>query len=268
VLVLALVGCASNLQPPKESLRARKEKALGMFAERCKKAGEFIHRTVDNVNGVYILRRRPPGINYGNQFALDDPYGRDLLGDGYFIGLLRGSYQSGFTSRANAPRFPLGYQFVDVVDLVDGVRYRYTGWIDDDERVAKDGTKFTWTQFLTKKVVAPEPPPRYGVTYDDISTYEEREYWIAGGSLKVVDLMTSEVIAERIGYMVDVQQGNKDGGRSPWLFAADHACPAFPSPPTRPGAGAAGQGRQTQRFLEKVLKPTEPSQPAGTSSNK
>ncbi|MBL0209276.1 MAG: hypothetical protein IPP84_15475 [Propionivibrio sp.] len=85
--------------------------------------------------------------------------------------------------------------------------------------------------FVLDEVPAPGPAPRYGVTYDDISTREERDYWIAGSSLKVIDLKTNEVMAERIGYMMDRGQGNTSGGRAPWLLAADHACPRLSKKP-------------------------------------
>jgi hypothetical protein len=91
--------------------------------------------------------------------------------------------------------------------------------------------------------------PRFGVTYDDISTREEREYWIAGSSLRLIDLHTNEVIAERVGYMVDWAQGSQMGGRSPWLLAARQACPNFP------GSRSAAQVGQTTRFVLEVLRP-------------
>ena len=114
--------------------------------------------------------------------------------------------------------------------------------------------------FIVDRIPAPGKPPRYGVTYDDISTREEREYWIAGSSLKVVDLETNEVIAERIGYMVDWAQGNRASQRSPWLFAADNACPDFyrnyKNLKQGPHAHASmAQSHQTLDFVEKVLKP-------------
>jgi hypothetical protein len=94
---------------------------------------------------------------------------------------------------------------------------------------------------------------RYGITWDDVSTREDRARWIAGGSLKVIDLQTSEVIAEQIGYMVDLGQGNQSGGRSPWLLARRTACPPFP--------GSQGQrswpDSETFTFASKVLKPKE-----------
>ena len=106
-------------------------------------------------------------------------------------------------------------------------------------------------------IAACSPAPRYGVTYDDISTREERDYWIAGSWLKVIDLKTNEVVAERIGYMMDRGQGNTSGGRAPWLLAADNACPSFFRNPNLPpnGHGSRAQSRQAQDFVEKTLKP-------------
>ena len=60
---------------------------------------------------------------------------------------------------------------------------------------------------------------------------------------------------KRLGYMVDWAQGSKAGNRSPWLFAADYACPAFrdPSVPRRQ-PDFSGMAGQTYRFVAKVLK--------------
>ena len=93
--------------------------------------------------------------------------------------------------------------------------------------------------------------------FDDISTHEDRQHWIAGSSLKVIDLETDDVIAERIGYMVDRAQGSRAGNRSPWLFAADTACPDFHrNPNSSIRNGAAAQMGQTLDFVEQVLRPT------------
>jgi hypothetical protein len=53
--------------------RARYEKAEAMFRERCKKAGEFIYRTAENVEGIFLLKLRPDDINYRDQYRMDDP---------------------------------------------------------------------------------------------------------------------------------------------------------------------------------------------------
>jgi len=241
-----------------------------MFQERCKTAGERIVRTVDKVDGIYLLKLRPEGMNYGEQYAMTDPYGDDLGGDGYIQMFLRGNYEANHsgTPIEGAPPPPKGYRYVEAIDPKDGKRYRYTGGMKvvGKKNVSAPNVQINLQRnpnydlsiyaFVLDKAPAPGQSPRYGVTYDDLSTREEREYWIAGSSLKVIDLQSNEVIAERIGYMWDPAQGNRGGGRAPWLFAPDHACPSFQRNPLRPpGHGAEAQRRQTQYFVEKSLKP-------------
>lgn len=262
LVACAVTGGAQNT-PTREDGRARLAKAEAMFAERCKKAGVFIHRTADNVEGVFLMKIRPNDINYGEQYKMDDPYGRDLGGDGYIESFVKGSFQANNSGTLN-PGSPAyrGYRYVEALDPKDGKRYRYTG---SRKAVGKQDATAPNTKielqrnpnydlniyaFVLDKTPASGPMPRYGVTYDDISTREERDYWIAGSSLKVINLQTNEVMAERIGYMMDRGQGDRGGGRSPWLFAADNACPEFSS-----RHGARTQQRQAQVFVEKALKP-------------
>ncbi len=261
-LLAAMTLAASAQTPPgKEDPKARLATAEAMFAERCKKAGVFIHRTADNVEGVFLMKIRPTDINYGDQYKLDDPYGNDSGDDSYLK-----TFFSGFHRVPKNPAFSLrlGYRYVEALDPKDGKRYRYTG---SRKAVGKQDSTAPNTKvelqrnpnydlniyaFVLDEIPAPGPMPRYGVTYDDISTREERDYWIAGSSLKVIDLQTNEVMAERIGYMMDRGQGNRGGGRSPWLFAKNNACPQFPAAPD----GHVVQANQTRDFVVKTLKPS------------
>lgn len=258
LLSLSLLGaCTSGPQAAQPN--ERQVKAMAMWQERCKTAGEKIYKTVDNVEGVYLMKLRPKGTNFGDQFKVDDPYGRDLDSDGYIETFVRDSYAKMRSPNPN-PDWPprLGYFYVEAQDPKDGQRYRYTGRVEEPWQTNKSYLK-GYTRFVLDKVPAHGSLPRYGVTYDDISTREEREYWIAGSSLKVIDLQTNEVIAERIGYMVDWAQGSQAGGRSPWLFAADNACPSFQrfKNPVVQNRGASNQSWQTLDFVEKVLKPSK-----------
>jgi hypothetical protein len=238
-----------------QQARERQATAMAMFQERCKKAGESIHRTVDSVEGVFLLKIRPKGLNYSDQFSLDDPYGSDFRGDDYIMSFLRGFYRNGGRARPNER---LAYRYVEATDVNDNRPYRYTASWKEVERIASAmsgnaaGQHFRAMEFVLERAPATGPRPRYGVIYDDISTREERAYWIAGSSLRIIDLQTNEVIAERIGYMVDPHQGSRSGGRSPWLLAADHACPPFDA-----RNGANYQPGQTERFVEKVLLPVK-----------
>ena len=275
-LVLLLIGlltaCSGHLAETSNSRgpKAHLARAEAIFQERCKTAGEKIYRTAEDVEGVFLMKLRPLGTNHGDQFKLDDPYGRDLDGVGYIESFARGSYD---TMRSPNPRpgWPsrIGYLYVEAIDPADGKRYRYTGSVKSVgqkdsgapnvqiELKRNPSYDLNIYAYVLDRFHVTSSAPRYGVTYDDISTREEREYWIAGSSLKVIDLKTNEVMAERIGYMMDRGQGNTSGGRSPWLFAASSACPdfhRFPNPVVSvPGASA--QIRQTQDFVEKVLLP-------------
>jgi hypothetical protein len=276
--LLALVLSLSFLSACSSGPRAaqnteRQAKAMEMWRERCKTAGEKIHKTVENVEGIYLMKIRT-ATNFDDQFKLDDPYGHDSTNDQYIKNFLRGFYHQ--RNEAPVPGSPprIGYAYVEAQDPNDGLRYRYTGGMKVVGKKDATAPGVQWElkrnpnydlnnyDFVLNKVPASGTSPRYGVTYDDISTREEREYWIAGSSLKVVDLQTNEVIAERIGYMVDWAQGSRARGRSPWLFAADNACPGFQWNPnfqvTRSnGGGSSQQPGQTITFIEKSLKPTK-----------
>lgn len=239
-------------------LSARQTTAQAMFQERCKTAGEKIYKTVDNVEGIYLMKIRT-ATNFDNQFELDDPYGHDSTNNEYILNFLQGFYHQRPSEPIPGAPPRVGYTYVEAIDPKDGQRYRYTGRFEEPWQTDKHFLK-GYIRFVLDKVPATGSTPRYGVTYDDISTRQEREYWIAGSSLKVIDLQTNEVIAERIGYMVDWAQGSQAGGRSPWLFAADNACPGFQRNPYRPltrnnGGGASAQASQTLFFVEKALKP-------------
>lgn len=230
----------------------RLETAQAMFAERCKKAGEFIYRTVDDVEGIFLMKVRPENINHGDQFRMDDPYGSDTGGDAYIKNFLVGRDFTGSLSYRN----PIinGYSYVETIDSNTNQLYSYAGSKKDVIRKTSligggSGKTIVSKEFALSKSPIAKKQSRYAVTYEDISTIAEREYWITGSSLKVIDTHRNEVIAERKGYMFDPGQGDKAGGRSPWLLAARFACPEFPSN----DSGIPVQIHQTRNFVEKVL---------------
>ncbi|MBN8503550.1 MAG: hypothetical protein J0L58_03675 [Burkholderiales bacterium] len=242
-------------------------RAMAMWKERCEtKSGVFIHRTVENVEGVYLVnvRKSYEHSNSGgsalDQFRLSDPYGRDATGHGYLRVFLRGSFQLNRKEPLPAGHPPhQGYFFVEAYDPFDGKLYRFTGRIDEPWKRMPEKALPGHLSFELDRSPIAQRTARYGVKFEDISTREERELWIAGSSLKVIDLETNEVLAERIGYMVDWAQGSRAGARQPWTFAADNACPDFRSDypePFRSSRDTPGfQIYQSLRFAEKVLKP-------------
>ena len=251
-LTLLHMLTACTARPHVASEQARRADAL--FKMHCATAGETIKRTVSDIEGILLLKGRPAKTNYSDQFLMDDPYGSDLGGEGYIESFLKARHEPGrrYAALLKSPPAPdqnesIGYDYVDMADPVAGVRYRYTAYVDQP---GKTDPKFALNYFpvILQKMPATGQMPRYGVTYEDISTHEDRLHWIAGSSLKVIDLKTNEVVAERIGYMIDRGRGVTAGGRSPWLLAARMACPAFPGQ-------HANQSGQAARFVEKVLAP-------------
>jgi hypothetical protein len=209
-------------------------KAQALFEERCKTAGEKIYKTLDNVEGVLLMKVRPDTVNFSNQYAMDDPYGRDVGGKGYIGSFLRSTAGNSLNPRVAEGR-RAGFSFVEVKDAANNKLYSYTGVIK-----AVGGRD---SNFELEVSEVSNPKALYGVTYEDISTREDRESWIAGGLLKVVDVKTNEVIAERTGFIFDRGLGDTTGGRGPWEAAI--AC----------NAAERKYGHNAQ-FVLKTLRPT------------
>jgi hypothetical protein len=140
----------------------------------------------------------------------------------------------GYVSNILSPR--PGYRYVDVVDDSDGVRYRYT--LPFKRR--PDSTN--WGDYEFRRTPTNMPPPRYGVTFEDIVDPEDRKLWVAGSIVKVIDLEANEVMGELTRYAVDLGLGNTNQ-RSPWLLS--RVCPRT----------EGLSGAKTRFFVDQILKP-------------
>ena len=255
VVCTAIVIGAFGYFPVKGILEARKQRdrlqdAVARFQEHCKTAGPKIKRVVADVDGIVWMRWRPETFNQGDQYRLNDPYGQDCIGEDCFRRLLRAT--EGFENDpARKQPYYKGYRFVETIDPRDGLAYRYSLVLPRQNPKLSSLAEPELKRIRIDKLTAV-----YGVTWDDLSTREDRDRWIAGSSLKVIDRRTNELIAERIGYMFDAALGDSSGGRQPWTYAERYACPEFPPL----GDGTARRMRtfrETPDFLMTVLKPTE-----------
>lgn len=204
--------------------RHRLNAAMSHFEMRCKTAGERINRKIADVEGVFLMRPRLTPINFSDQYALDDPYGYAGTGDDYIRLFLRGRPNKPLSIGEKASsRDLVRYGFVELEVGEPRRIYRYTTPMGkfESEFITRNGGG---TIPVERREVAARQA-RYGITWEDISTKEDRDTWVAGSLLRIVDLQTNEVIAERIGYMIDRGLGDMSGGRSPWTFARDTACP-------------------------------------------
>lgn len=253
---------------------ARYEKAEALFKKRCETAGEFIEKTVPDVKGIVWMKWRDgSGRSDGDyQYGLYDPYGRDCGNESCIEQLLRSTFVIP-NHDMNKPLLPEnGYEFVETTDPRDGRMYRYAAGVkalqkrtpEDRETATRnnkgvDPGEYVFGFGMQRESVTGYSA-RYGVTWDDISTREDREHWIAGGSITVIDLKTNEVVAKRVGYMMDPGLGATAGFRDPWGFARYNSCPAAP---TRSKTDVRPIPREDEKttFLFKVLQPTKGETP-------
>ena len=210
---------------------AKSAAQIAHFEMRCKSAGEFIHQTVKGVDGIFIMKPRivPTETLYQSQFELWDPYGTSgSEADDPQI-FLKDEVFEGYRQRGIQIQTLRGFRFLemakpkDISDSSKGKFVRYTFQrISKDEIVRKDDS---WKSRVVITTVTDELQSQFGYTWDDISTVEDREKWIAGGRMRVVDLSTNKIIAERIGYMREPGIGSLRHNRAAWSFANSYSCP-------------------------------------------
>jgi hypothetical protein len=159
-------------------------RARALFEARCRTAGVRIFRTIDEVEAVLLMKRRAPTANLANQYALTDPYGDDLGGDGYALSFLWGRDAEGHIE----PMAPesLGYRYV-VMANEDGLGYTR---FELASGARDEGGVLPVLRSPAEKL------PRYGVMWQDISTRHDRAHWIAGSRLIIVDTHSGELLAE------------------------------------------------------------------------
>jgi hypothetical protein len=279
VLLILPAGYVTNHRSQKQQAvdtkRATMTKALNRYQELCKGAGEKIYRTVEGVDGVFLMKIDLDASTGVSQYSIDAKSPYESLGDFDRSGLYKNNHAVGYMSfdgyiasylrdKTIADWVPVddakkiktrpAFRYIEAIDPLDGKRYRYTGsWqkVDKNDREKwrrliremsyipremlepvnfNDGGPFKF--ILTREPVS-NPPPRYGVTYDDLETPEERQMWIAGTSLKVVDLQTGELLGQRVGFLHDRGGGSAAAYRQPWSFAKTEpgwSCPGWFSP--------------------------------------
>jgi hypothetical protein len=233
-------GYRKNLQET-NAYKVRLEKAQALFAERCKTAGEKIYRTVDGVEGIFLINIRPETVKRDDQFERYDPYGYQGGGDEYIRSFLPGRWPACVGSSPECPAEKRAFSFVEVQTKKEGIN-RYTT-IDPETGKPLLPKTHTAIKLIAEPVAS--GAANYGVQWEDISSDADRQAWIAGGRLAIVDLKTKVVIAERTGFLLDPGQGSRGGFRSPWGWARTYAkgCPSVDG--------------HNFVFVRKILKPVQ-----------
>jgi hypothetical protein len=167
------------------------------FERLCRtEAGEFIFKTVDNVDGIYQMRPRDQvGDDYlRHLYAMEDLYGYSLgessEPEGRYIGPDRYSFFETPQVSRQEPEWKKQYRHASYFSKPDTTAkvVRYFGYNGRDIKTIQKEYD------TTRK-------SRYGYTWRGITRPNDRELGIVGGELIVLDLETNEVLAVRRGYL-------------------------------------------------------------------
>jgi hypothetical protein len=211
------------------------------FDHLCKtEAGEFIYKTVENVEGLYMMRPRREATDdeLSHLYALEDPYGHEngeaVRGEYKFVSSNRYLY----LERPAQPPRSLSSARPSSRDGVEESKLagyeRFTGY---DSRHLES----------MHKTIVENLKSLYGFTWRGISRPHDRELGIAGGELIVLDLETNEVLGVRRGFIRSGMIRNNVTGIW-WL--SGQACPVY--------GYRGGRNKDfdfTYWFVGKVLKP-------------
>jgi hypothetical protein len=207
------------------------------FEHLCKtEAGEFIYKTVENVDGLYMMRPRKEVTDWELEhlYALEDPYGQ-VLGEDR---LPQDSYVQPALGK---------YEFLEMP--APGSERKYRRYYKDEHahpnrqyQTAING-KSVFVPYIVAEAEVSITKSRYGYTWRGIQRPHDREFGIAGGELILLDLETNEVLAVRRGYIRSGWMKNLTGIW--WLTG--QVCP---------GIGA----KREHLFVKQVLKPASISE--------
>lgn len=276
IAVLLLAGCDAGQAPTQANAPAivtqvlpsdpaamtplqRAEAGQALWKEKCRTvAGEKIYKTVADVEGLILLKVRPragapewadpnwPGAAFAKE-ARRDEYITTFLGYEYatrtkgvpneITKTMRGYIE---TDRRPGLMDRPGYRYVDVIDPADGQRYRYTGRWAEPWQHDKSYLK-GYIKFYLDRARAPDPAPRYGVTFEDHVITEDRALGVASSTVRVIDLETDKVLGEMLRYAWSTPVGSANP--SPWLTA--YRCPDH----------EVGVAEATRKFVDQVLIP-------------
>jgi hypothetical protein len=143
------------------------------FDYLCKtEAGEFIFKTVENVEGIIQLRPRvKANYEYSHLYAFEDPFGFEA-GEGFYVG-------------------PGRYTYYEISALASANQeQKYTRYFGYDGRSLK----------TLQKTYDTRRKSRYGYIWRGIARPHDRENGIGGGEVIVLDLETNAVLGVQRGY--------------------------------------------------------------------
>ncbi len=187
------------------------------FHKRCESAHVTYYKSVPPQDAVFIMKpaEQATSAQLKDQFWMGDPYDLPDEPKSEARGLLfrQKTLQPTGSPHANQRG---GFDYVEAPHPDNPDKFmRYKLW-SPRGNVNGEPLYEMWQPTEVDNRLA-----RYGYTWDDISTKEDRHFWVAGGRLRVVDLATGEIVAERVGYVIERYFGatGPTFNQTPWMSA-------------------------------------------------
>ena len=221
-----------------------------VFDERCKNAGETIYQTVQDVEGITLLKvwGDSPNNNAHTKMTKQWEFAglpNEMGEEGYIESFLywwvtshinNEVFVSGYHPLVDKKRMDeykktrsvnMGYSFVDVLQHNGSyLRYRVT---DDEWQMSKETVN---------------KPARYAVTFDNPIIQEDRNRWIATTIVTILDTETNTILAKKQWYAFEETRGQRYLEPTQWLGAI--VCPK-----TERGS------HEIRSFVQRVLIPKQ-----------
>ena len=218
-----------------------------VFDERCKNAGETIYQTVQDVEGITLLKvwGDSPNNNAHTKMTKQWEFAglpNEMGEEGYIESFLywwvtshinNEVFVSGYHPLVDKKRMDeykktrsvnMGYSFVDVLQHNGNyLRYRLT---DDEWQMSKETVN---------------KPARYAVTFDNPIIQEDRNRWIATTIVTILDTETNTILAKKQWYAFEESRGQRPLESRQWSDSI--VCP-YP-----------GESSAIYQFVENVLIP-------------
>ena len=213
------------------------------FEHLCKtEAGEFIYKTAENVEGLYMMRPREHANDYMQEhlYAMEDPYGymdaESQDPEFFFVGPLRYKFFEHPLAPRKKPSW--GKSFLDNSYFTAPSDRAY------HERYLGSNGKDPLTMIKEFDSVR---KARYGYTWRGIVRPHDREMGIAGGELIVLYMETGKVLGVRRGY---IRTGSVRNNLTGVWWLTGQACPYY-----QHRGGRSRDFDFSYWFIGKVVKP-------------
>ncbi|MEX2164710.1 MAG: hypothetical protein WD823_10770 [Sulfuricaulis sp.] len=217
VAVFGLLPACAATTPSDRPDDAYVKEAWAYFKKKCDtEAGEKIYKTFTGVKSVLVVKPLPPATEKDlyDQFWYGDPYSYDIPAAD------RGE---------RVARKLIGHvKFIKNAHAQDGFSFIEQRTGEDENQKYQRIYPLAEPPFFRKSEIT-KPESRFGVAWEDISTPNDRKYWVAGSRLRILDLTDNSVIAERIGYFIEAGFGSTAGQRRPWMTSRGPSttCPSI-----------------------------------------